>query len=153
MRLGHNCPDLPAELFFDTALRHFQWNLTSTSAAFGTSRPQVRLVVYAKPRTQFTKACRKSAFPTSLPLWSSVSRVKVKPFGRPSASLDPNFRRSRTGLHGAVWLVKFHEKRRRTFDTDEWRGACFLLKKPVSKQPSSLNTVIRTIAALGGFLG
>jgi hypothetical protein len=39
------------------------------------------------------------------------------------------------------------------FAADEWRGAHFLLKKPIPKKPPSLNTVIRLIATLGGFLG
>ena len=39
------------------------------------------------------------------------------------------------------------------FDADEWRGAYILLKKPLPKTPPNLNTVIRLVARLGGFLG
>jgi hypothetical protein len=39
------------------------------------------------------------------------------------------------------------------FEPDEWHGVHFLLKKPIPKKPPSLNTVIRMIATLGGFLG
>jgi hypothetical protein len=39
------------------------------------------------------------------------------------------------------------------FAPEEWRAAYVLLKKPVPKQPPTLNKVIRAIATLGGFLG
>jgi hypothetical protein len=39
------------------------------------------------------------------------------------------------------------------FEPDEWRGVHFLLKKPIPKQAPRLNTIIRMIATLGGFLG
>lgn len=39
------------------------------------------------------------------------------------------------------------------FETDEWRGVHFLLKKPIPQQAPRLNTVIRMVATLGGFLG
>jgi hypothetical protein len=39
------------------------------------------------------------------------------------------------------------------FESDEWRGTYFLLKKPIPKQPPRLNTMIRMVAMLGGFLG
>ncbi|ABM58838.1 IS4 family transposase [Verminephrobacter eiseniae] len=39
------------------------------------------------------------------------------------------------------------------FEPDEWRGVHFLLKKPIPKQAPRLNTVIRMVATLGGFLG
>jgi hypothetical protein len=38
------------------------------------------------------------------------------------------------------------------FETDEWRGAFILNKKPVPKTVPSLNTVLRLIAQRGGFL-
>jgi len=39
------------------------------------------------------------------------------------------------------------------FEAEEWKGAYILLKKPLPKTPPSLNTVLRLIARLGGFLG
>jgi hypothetical protein len=39
------------------------------------------------------------------------------------------------------------------FETDEWKAAFILNKKPVPKQVPELNTVIRLIAQRGGFLG
>jgi hypothetical protein len=39
------------------------------------------------------------------------------------------------------------------FDPDEWRAAYILSKKAPPAQPPTLNTVIRLIAGLGGFLG
>lgn len=39
------------------------------------------------------------------------------------------------------------------FEPEEWKGAYVLLKKPVPKQPPTLNTVMRLVATLGGFLG
>ncbi|MDR3300267.1 MAG: IS4 family transposase [Candidatus Accumulibacter sp.] len=39
------------------------------------------------------------------------------------------------------------------FEPDEWKGAHVLLKKKVPGSPPTLNTVIRLIATLGGFLG
>lgn len=39
------------------------------------------------------------------------------------------------------------------FETDEWRAAFILNKKPVPKQVPTLNTVVRLIAQRGGFLG
>jgi hypothetical protein len=39
------------------------------------------------------------------------------------------------------------------FEPDEWKGAYVLLKKKVPNSPPTLNTVIRLIATLGGFLG
>lgn len=39
------------------------------------------------------------------------------------------------------------------FAPDEWRGVYFLLKKPIPQHPPSLNSVIRMVATLGGFLG
>jgi hypothetical protein len=39
------------------------------------------------------------------------------------------------------------------FEPDEWRGVHFLLKKPIPNTPPRLNTIIRMIATLGGFLG
>ena len=39
------------------------------------------------------------------------------------------------------------------FETDEWRAAFILNKKPIPKQVPTLNTVVRLIAQRGGFLG
>ncbi len=39
------------------------------------------------------------------------------------------------------------------FEPEEWKGAYVLLKKPIPKQPPTLNTVLRMVATLGGFLG
>lgn len=39
------------------------------------------------------------------------------------------------------------------FESDEWCGACLLLKKPIPSKPGQLNTVLRMSATLGGFLG
>jgi hypothetical protein len=39
------------------------------------------------------------------------------------------------------------------FDPEEWRAAYILSKKTPPTQPPALNTVIRLIAGLGGFLG
>jgi len=39
------------------------------------------------------------------------------------------------------------------FGPDEWRGVHLLLQKPIPEQAPSLNTVLRMVATLGGFLG
>lgn len=39
------------------------------------------------------------------------------------------------------------------FEPEEWKGAYVLLKKPIPKKPPTLNSVIRLVATLGGFLG
>ena len=39
------------------------------------------------------------------------------------------------------------------FDTDEWQGAFILNRKKPPKEVPSLNTVVRLVAQLGGFLG
>lgn len=39
------------------------------------------------------------------------------------------------------------------FETDEWRAAFILNKKPIPKTMPTLNQVIRLIAQRGGFLG
>jgi phage tail sheath protein FI len=39
------------------------------------------------------------------------------------------------------------------FESDEWRVTFILNKKPVTRQTSTLNTVVRLIAQHGGFLG
>jgi len=44
---------------------------------------------------------------------ASEARIKAKPCGWPSASLDTSLRRCRSGMHGPVLPVKFHAKRRR----------------------------------------
>ena len=38
------------------------------------------------------------------------------------------------------------------FESDEWRVTFILNKKPVTRQTSTLNTVVRLIAQNGGFL-
>jgi len=39
------------------------------------------------------------------------------------------------------------------FERDEWQAAYIVARKPIPKQPPSLNTVVRLIASFGGFLG
>ena len=39
------------------------------------------------------------------------------------------------------------------FETEEWQAAYILNKKPVPKKTPDLNSVVRLIAQLGGFLG
>lgn len=39
------------------------------------------------------------------------------------------------------------------FEREEWQAAYIVAKKPIPKEPPSLNTVIRLIADFGGFLG
>jgi hypothetical protein len=38
------------------------------------------------------------------------------------------------------------------FERDEWQAAYIVARKPIPKQPPSLNTVVRLIASFGGFL-
>jgi hypothetical protein len=39
------------------------------------------------------------------------------------------------------------------FERDEWQAAYIVARKPIPKQPPSLNTVVRLIASFGGVLG
>ncbi len=39
------------------------------------------------------------------------------------------------------------------FDQQAWHAAYIVARKPIPKEPSPLNTVIRLIASFGGFLG
>jgi hypothetical protein len=57
-------------------------------------------------------------------------------------------------LHRCVaWSTGVSLKASPLFERDEWQAAYIVARKPIPKQPPSLNTVVRLIASFGSFLG